>query len=83
MSAIADLAARDPLFAAEIEALTPEPRQWLEDDLQLRRRAARLADELLLDQSDVYHQLKQLRRSPTERLRLGLSHGRSRPRPVE
>ena len=83
MSAIADLAARDPLFAAEIEGLTPEQRQWLEDDLQLRRRAARLADELLLDESDVYHQLKQLRRSPAERLRLGLGHGRSRPRPVE
>jgi hypothetical protein len=27
MSAIADLAARDPLFAAEIEDLTPEQRQ--------------------------------------------------------
>lgn len=83
MSAIADLAARDPLFAAEIEELTAGQRQWLEDDLQLRRRAARLADELLLDESDVYHQLKQLRRSPTERLQLGLGHGRSRPRRVE
>lgn len=83
MSALADLAARDPLFAEEIEGLTPEQRQWLEDDLLLRRRAARLAEELLLDESDVYHQLKQLRRSPTERLRIGLGHGRSRPRPIE
>ncbi|HEY0477774.1 MAG TPA: hypothetical protein VGD37_09630 [Kofleriaceae bacterium] len=83
MSAIADLAAHDPLFAEEIEGLTPEQRQWLEDDLLLRRRAARLAEELFLDESDVYHQLKQLRRSPTERLRLGLNHGTGRPRLAE
>ena len=83
MSALTDLAALDPLFADEIEALTPEQRHWLEDDLLLRRRAARLARELLEDESDVYHQLKQFRRSPTERLRLGLEHGTRRPRLVE
>jgi hypothetical protein len=83
MSEIDDLAAHDPLFAEEIEQLTPAQRQWLEEDLRLRRRAASLSRELLEDEGDVYHQLKQLRRSPTERLRLGLNHGRSRPRLVE
>jgi len=79
MRRIDDQAARDPLFAKEIEGLTLEQRQWLEDDMDLRQRAAELARELLLDESDVYHQFKQLRRSPTERLRLGLNLGRRRP----
>jgi hypothetical protein len=80
MSAIGEMAARDPLFAKEVEGLTPDQQRWLEDDLLLRRRAAQLAKELSLDESDVYHQLKQLRRSPIERLRIGLTHGRRRPR---
>lgn len=54
MSEIAELAARDPLFAEEIEGLTPEQRRWLEDDLLLRRRASALAQELLEDESAVY-----------------------------
>ena len=83
MSLLHEMAANDPVFAQEIEALTLEQRQWLEDDLALRRRAAQLAQQLSVDESDVYHQLKQLRRSPTERLRLGLAHGRHRPRPAE
>jgi hypothetical protein len=78
-----EMASRDPLFAKEIEALSDDQRRWLEEDLGLRATAARLAAELGLDPSDVYHQLKQLRRSPTERLRLGLNHGRHRPRIAE
>jgi hypothetical protein len=80
MSFLDELAARDPLFAREIAPLTAQQRQWLEDDLTLRRRAARLAKDLGLDDGEVYQQLKQLRRSPIERLRLGLAHGRRRPR---
>jgi hypothetical protein len=79
MSAISEQAARDPLLAEEIARLTPEQQQWLEQDLALRQRADLLAHELKLDESDVYHQLKQLRRSPTERLRRGLNLGRRRP----
>lgn len=77
------MAEHDPLFAKEIEALTPEQLAWLEADLRLRRRAAQLAVELGADDSDVYHQLKHLQRSPLARLRLGLNHGRRRPRPAE
>lgn len=80
MSLIDDMASADPMFAHEIESLDAEQRRWLEADLLLRRRAAALADELGYDASDVYHQLKQLRRSPAERLRLGLAHGRLRAR---
>jgi hypothetical protein len=83
MSVVRELAARDPLFAKEIEELTPEQLQWLEQDLSLRQQAAALARELGRDESDVYHQLKQLRRSPRERLRIGLEHGRRRPRLAE
>jgi hypothetical protein len=78
-----DMAARDPLFAEELEALSPDQRRWLEDDLVLRHRAALLAAELALDASDVYHQLKQFKRSARERLRIGLAHGRRRLRVAE
>jgi hypothetical protein len=80
MGVLRELAARDPLFAKEIEALTPEQLHWLEQDLSLRQQAAALASELQRDESDVYHQLKQLRRLPRERLRIGLDHGRRRAR---
>jgi hypothetical protein len=80
MSLLEEMAATDPLFAAEIRALSEEERRWLEDELVLRRRAAALALELGHDASDVLHQLKHFRRSPRERLRLGLSHGRLRAR---
>jgi hypothetical protein len=80
MSIVRDRAARDPLFAKEIEDLTPEQQEWLEQDLSLRQHAALLAVALERDESDVYHQLKHLRRSARERLRIGLGHGRRRPR---
>ena len=83
MSVLRDQAAQDPLFAKEIEALTPEQLEWLEQDLSLREQAARFAVELGCDASDAYHQLKQLRRSARERLRIGLAHGRRRPRLAE
>jgi hypothetical protein len=78
VSLLGDIAARDPAFAKEIESLTVEQRGWLEDELALRQQAERLAKELGEDAGDVYHQLKQLRRPPIERLRLALTHGRHR-----
>ncbi len=80
MGVLDELAAADPLFAREVAGLDDEQRRWLEADLELRRRASRLAAELGRDESDIYHQLKHLRRSPLERLRLGLTLGRTRPR---
>jgi hypothetical protein len=64
----------------ELAQLTPEQRAWVEADLALRAKAHDLAARLGLDEGDVYHQLKQLRRSPSERLRMGLGHGRLRRR---
>jgi hypothetical protein len=55
-------------------------RAKAEYELDVRDRA-RLAARLLdIDESDAYHQLKQLARSPGERLRAGLAHGLLRPR---
>jgi len=64
----------------ELALLTPDDRAWFLADEAQRRRARALATELGLDESDVYHTLKQLARSATERLRRGLAHGRRRPR---
>ena len=60
--------------------LTAEQERWLADDLELRDRARSLAARLEMDEGDVYHILKNLRRTPTERLRRGLAHGRARRR---
>jgi DNA-directed RNA polymerase specialized sigma subunit len=75
-----DMAERDPLLDQELERLTSTERRWLEEEVGMRRRATELAAELGLDEREVYHQLKQLRRPPLERLRIGLTHGRRRPR---
>lgn len=64
----------------ELAALSAEQRAWVLADLALRSDANVLAAKLNLDAGDVYHQLKQLRRTPSERLRLGLAHGRLRRR---
>ena len=72
-----------PPLEEELALLAPEERAWVEADLSLRRRAAQLAERLGLDASDVYHQLKHLARSPSERLRLGLAHGRLRSHRAE
>lgn len=58
-------------------------RAVAEKQLQLRATAQQLADELGFDAGDVYHQLQQLARSPSERLNLGLAHGRLRSRLID
>jgi hypothetical protein len=70
-------------LAEELARLRDEARAWVERDIALRARAAELASRLDLDPSDVYHQLKQFARTPSERLRIGLAHGRLRRRIVE
>jgi hypothetical protein len=65
-------------LAAELEGLTEAQREEAVDALRLRRRAADLALELGLDAGDVYHQLRQFQRTPLQRLRRGLAHGRRR-----
>ena len=71
---------RDPALEAELLALTPGQRAWAEHDLELRQRAEDIAFRIDADTRDVYHLLRNLERSPTERLRRGLTHGRRRPR---
>jgi len=62
----------------ELARLSPEHRAQAEGLLALRAQAAALAVELGLDAGDVFHQLQQLARTPAERLRIGLAHGRLR-----
>ncbi len=81
MKSIEDLCAADPLLRKEIDSLSDDQRAQVVAELRLRGRATELAAELRLDYGDVYHQLKQLARSPTERLRMGLCHGRRRRQP--
>ncbi|MBM4361216.1 MAG: hypothetical protein FJ104_00950 [Deltaproteobacteria bacterium] len=59
--------------------LDPEQRAWLEADEALWRRAHRIcASHPELDVGDVYHTLRNLLRTPSERLRRGLRDGRAR-----
>lgn len=67
----------------ELAGLSAEHRAEAERQLALRARARTLAAAMGVDESDVYHQLLQLARTPSERLRLGLAHGRLRPRLIE
>jgi hypothetical protein len=66
----------DPALEEELSNLDQEQRNWVEEQLALRARAERLAQRLGLDPDDVFHILRHLKRSPRERLLLGLRHGR-------
>lgn len=59
------------------ENVTEAERAWLVADEALWRRAHQLVEQHPeLDVSGVYHTLRNLNRSPSERLRRGLAHGR-------
>jgi hypothetical protein len=71
----------DEGLTRDVGELSQEERAWLEDDEALWQRAHRIVEKNpLLDPSDVYHTLRAFRRSPSERLRRGLRHGRARTR---
>lgn len=80
---VLEMAEKDAAFADEIRTLTPAQLEMLEAELTLRDEARALALELGRDVGDIYHQLKQLRREPRERLRIGLALGRRRPQRTE
>ncbi len=63
---------------AWLASLSDEQRAWVEQDMALRRRAAELARRLGRDEEALYKTLLHFRRSASERLRLGLRHGRLR-----
>ena len=52
---------------------------WVVRDDALRARAHRLAVELGRDEEGIYRTLKNIQRSPSARLRLGLRHARLDP----
>ncbi|MFW5926063.1 MAG: hypothetical protein ACOCV4_07835 [Myxococcota bacterium] len=83
MNRLDALTAHDAGLRDEVKGLDPEQRRWLAKDLEQRALARELAAKLGLDEGEVYHQLKQLQRSPAERLRTGLAHGRRRRRAAQ
>ena len=69
----------DPPLPAADPTWSPEERAWVERDNSLRARARALAARWGRDEEDVYRAMRQLARTPEERLRLGLRHGRLHP----
>lgn len=60
-------------------ALTPDQRVWATTDAALWRKARTLAEaNPEHDVTDLYHALRCLQLTPSERLRRGLSRGRLR-----
>jgi len=60
-----------------LESLTPEERAWIIADEERWRRAYAIAGEHRgIDAGGIYRVLRNLEKSPTERLRAGLEHGR-------
>ena len=64
----------------ERDDLTPEQRAWAERVEPLWRRAHSIvARQPELDVSDVFHALRNLERTPAQRLQRALSHARNCP----
>jgi hypothetical protein len=67
-------------MGATTDASTEEELQaWVRRDDALRERARILAAKLGRDEEGIYRTLKNLQRTPSERLRLGLRHARLHP----
>lgn len=60
-----------------LESLTPEERAWIvADERRWRLAHAIAADHKGIDAGGIYRVLRNLEKTPTERLRAGLMHGR-------
>jgi hypothetical protein len=69
-----------PMSEAPHGAAAGDPLEaWVRGDDALRARAHLLAAKLGRDEEGVYRTLKHFQRSASERLRLGLRHGRLHP----
>jgi len=69
----------DPQGEPVPPALTADQQDWVRHSEALWRRAHAIAQAYPEhDQSDLYHALRCLERSPAERLRAGLQRGRLR-----
>ena len=65
--------------SANDDPMDEDVRAWVQRDDALRARARVLAVRLGRDEEGIYRTLKNLRRSPSARLRLGLRHARLHP----
>ena len=63
---------------AILPSVNDAERAWIDHDDELRKRAGEIAASTGRDAEDIYKTLKQLERTPTERLELGLRHARLR-----
>jgi hypothetical protein len=62
---------------ASVDSFTPEQRVWLEHDERRWQRAHRIAlQHPGVDVGGVYHVLRNLEKTPAQRLRAALLHGR-------
>jgi hypothetical protein len=62
---------------SQVDALTPEQRVWLAEDERRWQRAWRIADRHPgVDAGGVYRVLRNLEKTPAQRLRAALIHGR-------
>ena len=60
-----------------LDSLPPDERAWIEADERRWRRAHEIAAKRPgMDVGGVYHVLRNLEKSPTERLKAALLHGR-------
>jgi hypothetical protein len=64
---------------ASDDGMGEDLHEWTRRDDVLRARAHDLAVKLGRDEEGIYRTLKNLLRSPSERLRLGLRHARLHP----
>jgi hypothetical protein len=64
-------------LVSELDALTPEQRAWLIEDERRWARAHEIASRHPgVDVGGIYRVLRNLEKTPTQRLRAGLFHGR-------
>ena len=76
---VAHPSSSEPKSAVGVDALTPAERAWAEQSERRWRRAhAIAARHPESDPSDIYHALRCLELTPTERLAAGLQRGRLR-----
>jgi hypothetical protein len=62
---------------ASVDSLTAEERAWIVADEKRWRRAGSIAEHHPgIDVGGVYHVLRNLEKTPSERLRAALDHGR-------
>lgn len=60
--------------------LSAEDQAWIAHDDELRARAAKLAEATGRNADDLYRTMKNMERTPGERLALGLKHARLHPK---